>query len=76
MSAEDSPGNPSPFDSSEEHASRNRTQLQWLKVAVERKKHAACIDAMLGGRVPGEPATPPARTEADKMDEKGAAPNS
>jgi hypothetical protein len=78
MSAEDgdNPANPPPLGSSAEHASRNRTQLEMLKVAVERKKHAAHIDAMLGRRAPGGPATTPERTDADQTDKKDAAPDS
>lgn len=78
MSAEDgdNPANPPSLDSSAEHASRNRTQLEMLKVAVERKKHAAHIDAMLERRAPGEPATTPERTDADQTDKNDAAPDS
>ena len=35
-----------PADTSE-HARRNRTQLEVLKLAVERKRHGSYIDAML-----------------------------
>jgi hypothetical protein len=75
MSAEDgdNPTNPPPLGSSAEHASRNRTQLEMLKVAVERKKQAAHIDAMLGRRPPGGPATTPERTDADQTDKTDAA---
>ena len=64
MSAEDG-DNPTDFDPSDksEHANRNRTQLEMLRVAVERKKHAAYIDAMLDRRAPGGPAT-----DAEKKD--------
>lgn len=35
-----------PADTSE-HAQRNRTQLEVLKLAMERKRHGSYIDAML-----------------------------
>jgi hypothetical protein len=62
----DNPANKPPLDSSSEHAIRNRIQLEMFRVAVERKKHAACIDAMLEGRAPGEPAAARERTDAPK----------
>jgi hypothetical protein len=48
MCADDSddPVAPDPSDTSE-HATRNRTQLEWLELAAERKRHRAYIDAML-----------------------------
>jgi len=48
MCADDSddPVAPDPSDTSE-HATRNRTQLELLNVAVERKRHRAYIDALL-----------------------------
>ena len=60
---ENNPPNPRPLDSSSEHASRNRIQLEMLKVAVERKKHAAYIEAMRERAAPGEPAA-----DADKKE--------
>jgi hypothetical protein len=39
-----------------------------LKVAVERKRHAAYIDAMLEGRARGEPDGTPERTDVEKKD--------
>jgi hypothetical protein len=58
-----------PPNTSAEHANRNRIQLEMLKVAVARQKHAAYIDAMLERRTPGEPAATPGHMDADK---KGA----
>ena len=48
MCADDS-DDPSTFDPSgtSEHATRNRTQLELLKLAVGRKRHRAYIDALL-----------------------------
>jgi hypothetical protein len=61
MCADDSddPVGPDPSDTSE-HATRNRTQLELLKLAVERKRHRAHIDAMLER-------TGPTRTDADSQ---------
>ena len=42
----DDPVAPDPSDTSE-HATRNRTQLELLKLALERQRHRAHIDAML-----------------------------
>ena len=59
MCADDSddPTAPDPSDTSE-HATRNRIQLKLLKLAVERMRHAAYIEAMLER-------TASARTDAD-----------
>ena len=61
MCADDSddPVGPDPSDTSE-HATRNRTQLELLKLALERQRHRAHIDAMLER-------TAPARTDADSQ---------
>jgi hypothetical protein len=61
MCADDSddPVAPDPSDTSE-HATRNRTQLELLKLAMERKRHRAHIDAMLERAAP-------ARTDADSQ---------
>ena len=76
MSAEDrdNPSNPGRSGTSADHANRNRTQLEVLKLAVARKKHAAYIDAMLERRTRGEPASSPDRL--DEADEKGTRPDS
>ena len=70
MSTEDrdDPPNPQPLDSSAEHEYRNRTQVELLKVAMGRKRHAAYIDAMLEGRARGEPDGTPERTDAEKKE--------
>ena len=61
MCADDSddPVAPDPSDTSE-HATRNRTQLELLKLAMERKRHRAHIDAMLER-------TASTRTDADSQ---------
>ena len=61
MCADDSddPVAPDPSDTSE-HATRTRTQLELLKLAVERQRHRAYIDAMLER-------TASARTGADSQ---------
>ena len=58
------PAAPDPSDTSE-HATRNRTQLELLKLAVERKRHRAHIDAMLER-------TASTRTDADSQRKNGA----
>ena len=63
----DEPAAPDPSDTSE-HATRNGTQLKLLKLAAERKRHGAYIDAMLERWAPGAPETTPGRTDADKKD--------
>lgn len=70
MSTEDgrNPTDPSHPLSSAEHDSRNRTQLEMMKVAVQRIRHAAYIDAMLEGRARGEPDGNPERTDGEKKD--------
>ena len=66
MCADDSddPGAPDPSDTSE-HATRNRTQLEWLELAAERKRHRAYIDAMLER-------TASTRTDADSQRKNAA----
>ena len=61
MCADDSddPVAPDPSDTSE-HATRNRTQLELLKLAVERQRHRAYIEAMLER-------TASTRTDADSQ---------
>ena len=61
MCADDSddPVAPDPSDASE-HATRNRTQLELLKLAVERQRHRAYIEAMLER-------TASTRTDADSQ---------
>jgi len=70
MSTEDgrNPRDPSHPQSSAEHASRNRTQLEMMKVAVQRRRHAAYIEAMLEGRARGEPDANPERRDGEKKD--------
>jgi hypothetical protein len=55
----DDPVAPDPSDTSE-HATRNRTQLELLKLAVQRQRHRAYIEAMLERTVS-------ARTDADSQ---------
>ena len=66
MCADDS-DDPSASDPSgtSEHATRNRTQLELLKLAVERKRHRAHIDGMLER-------TASTRTDADSQSKTAA----
>ena len=60
-----------PADTSE-HARRNRTQLEVLKLAVERKRHGHHIEAMLEqtGAAPAEAVV--GRTDAADEDDAGS----
>ena len=65
----DDPAAPDPSDTSE-HATRNRTQLDLFKLAVERRRHAAYIDAMLERMASaGADAGSQSKSEADEPDE-------
>jgi hypothetical protein len=59
----DDSNDPEPTGPSE-HEYRNRTQLELLKRAVERKRHAAYIEAMLERTTSDTPAAGDERTDA------------
>jgi hypothetical protein len=67
----DESGDPDPADTSE-HAQRNRTQLEVLKLAVQRKRHGDYIDAMLEQATSTRPQAVAERTDAADENDGGS----
>jgi hypothetical protein len=63
----DDSNDPEPTGPSE-HEYRNRTQLELLKRAVQRKRHAAYIEAMLERTTSDKPAAGERTDAADEME--------
>ena len=67
----DESSDPDPADTSE-HAERNRTQLEVLKLAAERKRHGNYIDAMLEQTTSARPQPVSEKTDAADENDSGS----